>query len=634
MPKQRELRRFHVQAPLRDRERRGFKLVFRLGRKKKASALETREQQGTRTLPPSPPPSQPDPTRSTSSALVPIPKRHRRSGVWHWSLLWLSVFSLVGVTLAVGALFLTKLPPPVHCQSISPLSSDSDRLYCAQLAAESRNLDQLEAAIKLVQDWSPNHALYPEAQRLLKKWSEVLLQLAQQKVKQGDRSGAVTIASKIPISSPIYALSQAKMTTWKQELKQGQEITSKFKEALKAQNWQQAYQLITQLSQMNQEYGSSSHVDSLIKQLAVEKDAWQQLEEARNLAKTNQLAKLEEAIALAGKINPNSYARAEALREQSLWSRTLLQIAAGLFKNQDFDTVITVAQKIPVNTIHYAEAQDWIQLGRAAQSAKKDNILALLDAVAAVHQLNPKSPLQSLATKQATLWQSQLQDHAKLQVAGAIASFQQRTGLQMAIEQANRVAPGHSQRLRAQTLIAQWRKEIQQIEDRNKLGYAQQLAVPGTLEQLKAAVEIASQIQLGQPLRLDAQTAIAKWNRQIQTIEDQPILELAQTFGQRQDWIAAIATAGQIRVGRALYSEAQQAIALWQTQVQIAQDRPILEAATALAAQGRFDAAIATVSQISSDRALYGEAQTLKSLWTSQKPAIDNSVPSVILDHN
>jgi hypothetical protein len=510
------------------------------------------------------------------------------------------------------------------------LSSDSEHLYCAQLATESGKLEQLEAAIKLVQPWPPEHALYPEAQRLLRNWSEGILRLARQKIRQGDQAGAVTIASKIPVNSPLYPEVQSQITAWKQELKQSQEIISKFKEALKVQNWQQASLLVTQLSQINQERPNVLRVDSLIKHLASEKQAWQQLQEARDLAKSNELEQLGEAIALAGKVNPNSYVRPEALRDQSLWSRTLLQVAAGLFKNQDFDGVLNVAQKIPANTAQHREAQDWIQLGRAAQSAKKDNLLALVDALTAVRQIEPKSPLHSLATKQAALWQSQLQDQAQLQVAGAIASFKQQAGLQMAIEQATRIAPGRPKRIFAQTLIAQWRQEIQQIEDRKKLRQAEQLAVWGTLEQLKAAVEIASQIQLGQPLRIEAQTAIAKWNRQIQTMEDQPILELAQTFAQRQDWIAAIATAGQIRSDRALYSEAQQAIGSWQAQVQIVQDRPILEAATALAAQGRFDAAIATVSQISADRALYGEAQALKSTWTSQKAAISNQLQLAI----
>jgi hypothetical protein len=275
-----------------------------------------------------------------------------------------------------------------------------------------------------------------------------------------------------------------------------------------------------------------------MQELGAQKEAWEQLEEARELAKSNKLAQLEEAIALAAKVSPSSYVKAQAQVEQSRWIRTLLQIAAMLWKNKDFSGLIRVLERVPVNTSLYQEAQDWIRLGRAAEAAKKDNILALVDALAAVRQIEPKSPIHQLASQQATLWQSQLQDHAQLQLAQFAASFEQRAGLQIAIDKAQTVAPGHPRRLLAQTLIAQWRKQIQQIEDRSKLLNAQQLAEEETLEQLKAAVEMASNIQLGQPLRLEAQSAIAKWNRKIQTIEDKPILDLAQALAQRRDFIA------------------------------------------------------------------------------------------------
>ncbi|HEY9596192.1 MAG TPA: hypothetical protein V6D33_00800, partial [Cyanophyceae cyanobacterium] len=80
----------------------------------------------------------------------------------------------------------------------------------------------------------------------------------------------------------------------------------------------------------------------------------------------------------------------------------------------------------------------------------------------------------------------------------------------------------------------------------------------------------------------------------------------------------AISTAQQIRPDRALYTEAQKAIRGWVAQIQMAQDRPILEAAAALAAQGRFDAAIATASQITSERALYPQAQAAIANWTNK----------------
>ncbi len=608
MPK-RDLHRFHVHTPLPFRQRQGRKLVIRLVRDSKDSILEEREFL---------PVGRADDARPVHpSALVPTRKRPRNQ-FWNWSLLWLTVLSLLGGTLASGLLLLTKLPPPTNCQRISPLSPDSERLYCAQLAAESGKLEPLVTAIRLVQHWPREHPLYSEAQRLTQEWSKMILEIAQKQINQGDSSGAVKTLEQIPITSPLYPEAQAQIATWRQEWQQAEKIISQFKDALIIQNWSQASKLITALSQLNNKYWNNLRVDLLMKQLGAEKQAWQQLEEARDLAKSNQLDQLEKAIALAAKIAPNSYVKAQAQTELSKWSRTLLNISATRFDQQNFVGMVEVAQRIPINTALYQEAQDWIRLGRAAQTAKPDNLLSLVDALTAVRQISPKSPVHPKASNKATLWESQLQDTSQLLLAQLAASFEQRTTINYAIAQASLIAPTRPQRQQAQNLIAQWRKEIQEIQDRNTLSTAQNLAQSGTIDQLKAAVALASQIKLGQPLRLNAQNAIAKWTGQIQAIEDQPILDLAEALAQRRDLIAAISTAAQIRPGRTLYPEAQKVISQWVAQVQTAQDYPILEAAAALAAQGRFDAAIATAAQIPPQRALYSQAQAAIALWKSQ----------------
>ncbi len=608
------------------RKRPGRKLVIQLVRDTKESILE---ENGLLT------PDRDQEARLTNgSAPGSTRKRRRQSGFWRWSMLWLTVLSILGGTLAAGLLFLTRLPPPVDCPNISPLSTDSERLYCAQLAAQSGQLEQLVAAIRLVQHWPREHPLYSEAQRLLNEWSQMIVEIAQEKIDRGDQSGALTALEKIPVTSPLYPEARAQMATWQQEWQQAQEITSQFKDALVVQNWSQASKLITALSQINHKYWNVYRVDALLKQLSMEKEAWQQLEEARELAKSNQVEQLATAIALAGKVNPSSYIKAQAQTELSKWSRTLLDIAKTSFYSEDFANVVAVAERIPVNTALYQEAQDWLYLGRAAQTAKPDNLLALVDALAAVGQIDRQSPVHKPASSKATLWEKQLQDHLQLQLAQLAASFDQRTTLAYAIEQAKLVAPNRPQRQRAQTLIARWRKDIQEIEDRNTFKAAQQLASGGTIDQLKAAVAQASKIQLGQPLRLDAQSAIAKWNRQIQALEDQPILDLARALAERRDLMTAISTAGQIRPGRTLYPEAQKEIGEWVLEVQATQDRPILEAANALAAQGRFDVAIATAAQISPERALYQQAQAAIALWQSQLPTPPSPVQSTTTEEN
>ncbi|MEQ9550142.1 MAG: hypothetical protein RIM23_11050 [Coleofasciculus sp. G3-WIS-01] len=601
----RDLPRFHLHTSQPARPPRGHKLVIRLARGSKASSLAETGQSNVEV--------------ATDRHSNPARVRRQRE-FWQWSLLWLMIVSVIGSMVIGGILLLTKLPPPANCERISPLSTDSERIYCAQLAAQSGEFEQLLEAIAIVQYWSPNHSLYPQAQELLREWSEMVLQFARDTLNQGNYGDALNMAMQIPVSSPLYPEAQAQIATWKQERIQAQAIVSQFQDALKVQNWQQAAQLMTQLSRLNDPYWSVSRYDSLMKQLAAEKEAWTQLQEARDLAKSNQLSQIKLAIALAAKVDPNSYIKAQAQSDLSNWSRTLLQIAAARCQNQDYQGVIDIAQGIPINTSLYQEAQDWLRLGRAGKLVQQNTILAFIDALTAVRQLDAKSPVQKPAAAQAVQWEAQLQDRLQLSLAQMTASFEQRPLLQMAIEQATLITPTRPQRIRSQTYIAQWRKQIQQIDDRNTLRIAQQLAAGNTIDQLNAAVAQARKIELGQPLRIEAQSAIAKWNRQIETLEDQPILDLARAFAQRRDLIAAISTANQIRPGRMLYAESQAAIAQWVAQIQTAQDRPILEAAAALAAQGRFDAAIATAAQIPPERALYQQAQAAIAFWKSQFP--------------
>ncbi|NES19047.1 MAG: hypothetical protein F6K41_08975 [Symploca sp. SIO3E6] len=561
----------------------------------------------------------PPPVSQSNSTELTYQKNQGRQSLWQWSLLWLSILSLVGGAVASGLLLLTKLPPPINCQQISLLSPDGDRFHCAQLAADSGEAKDLVAAITLVKSWPKEHSLYPEAQRMMTEWSGAILQQGQKQINQGNQSEAVAIASQIPVTSPLYPEAQAAIASWQQEWQRSQETLGKFKDALKGQNWRQAFLLLNQLSRLNPDYWNLSRTDALVRQVSTEREAWEQLEEARTLAQSNRLPKLEEAIQKASKINPNSYIKAQAQVELSLWSRTLLRISAIELEQGNFAQAINIAQRIPINTSLYQEAQDWIRLSRASEAAQADNILGLIDALAGVRQINPKSPVYPTALTQGTLWESKLQDQTKLQFAQILSKFEQKVGHQVAIEQAALVELGSPQRLLAQTLIAQWRQEIWQIEDQQKLLRAQQLATGGTIEELRAAVAQASKIKQGRPLHSEAQKVIAQWHWQIKTLEDQPILDLAKTFAQRLDLVRAISTARQIRPGSAVYAEAQKVLAGWVTQLQIAEDSPILDAAVALADQGRLDAAIAIAGKISAERVLYEQAQKLKNTWIDQK---------------
>ncbi|MEO0708404.1 MAG: hypothetical protein AAF050_22455, partial [Cyanobacteria bacterium J06649_5] len=126
--------------------------------------------------------------------------------------------------------------------------------------------------------------------------------------------------------------------------------------------------------------------------------------------------------------------------------------------------------------------------------------------------------------------------------------------------QASKVAQGRALRIEGQTYIAEWEDRIEIIEDQPIMNAAQTLAAAGDLDE---AIVEAQKVAEGRALRADAQTAIKGWVEEIQTIEDQPILIRAENFAARGRLTDAIATAALIGPGRALSDEAEVSIAIW-----------------------------------------------------------------------
>ena len=144
----------------------------------------------------------------------------------------------------------------------------------------------------------------------------------------------------------------------------------------------------------------------------------------------------------------------------------------------------------------------------------------------------------------------------------------------------------------------------------------------GTIAVLLQAIREAGQVARGRALRVEAQTLIAEWLDQIEVIEDQPFLNEANTLASEGKLQEAIAAAEQVQPERALYGQAQTMIKDWTTTIQVAEDRPILDEATARAYEGELSNAIVIASQIAPGRALYNEAQNAIAIWDAEREYI------------
>jgi hypothetical protein len=189
------------------------------------------------------------------------------------------------------------------------------------------------------------------------------------------------------------------------------------------------------------------------------------------------------------------------------------------------------------------------------------------------------------------------------------------TGLEGGIVRLQSISADRPLYGKAQALMRRWQDEV---AGRSQLEWARQVALPGTIVDLQAAIIEAQQVSRSNPAWDDTEAQIGRWRGQIQTTEDRPILSLAQQQAQQGDLAGAIATARQIGSGRALYDEAQREVGQWRADLQRAEDSPLLAQARQLAAQGRLNEAVAVASRIGSGRALHDEAQSSIRGWRGQ----------------
>ncbi|GAB4386457.1 MAG: hypothetical protein Kow00121_53090 [Elainellaceae cyanobacterium] len=565
----------------------------------------------------------------------PDPQPPRRKS-WRW---WLMCFATLGVLSGMGSaalLWLVSLPPPTNCQETSQPLLDIEQLYCAQQSIQTGGLPELIAGLTLLQQWTPEDPLYAEAQNLAEEWSKQVLAIARSKARQSDLEGALEAISHIPATTPVYEEAQEFVAYWKEQWAEGEAIYAKAEEALKQQNWTLVSEYIAVLADFTNPFWNTTQANALAQQLGVEKQARQTLAKARQASEEGTPRQLGQAIRIAEEIPRDTHTWADATQMLKQWGFTLLSISVQRWQAGDLRGAEAALRTAP-ETSTLAELQDLIRFKNAFQLAvdsapspsptsswfpDHQQLWKMMEAIAALEAVPPDSTFYEQAQAVRQTWQAQFQDVIQLYYANVAADLGQHATLQLAIGQAQQISSDRPRRLQAQTLVAYWQEQVEQIEDQPYLDDAIELAQSETVNDLRSAIASASLIQPGRALRAEAQSWIGKWQNQIEVIEDRPHLDRARLLADEGNLSEAISAAATIQPGRALYAEAQSAIGDWQAQIirntQIAADHPILERARALATSGDLVSAIRVASQIAPGRALSGEAQAAIADWEYQ----------------
>ena len=547
-------------------------------------------------------------------------------------LIWLAILLSAGAVGLRAVSVMTANPPLPDCTQLATGASDSERLLCAQASVKSGSAKALIEAIELVEPWQPNHPQYEEASRLMNRWSKALLLELDRMVQRGEMRRAVAIAERIPQRVAIYPEVKSALATWDKEWNTGREVETRILNAIKAKDWVAARRNLQSLKILNSSYWVNRRHNQLRTKIDREQTARTQLQKARALAKTGDLAKLGEAFAIAREIDLKTTAWTEAKPDLDKWAKQVMQYSFQKWEEEDVDAAIKVIQLVPPDIALTAEAKDLLSFGHAQRLAEERSdqqlapsyaqIYSLVEAIEAVQQISPTSPFYQEAQERLGKWRQRLADTRKLHYANTLAQIGQRKTYELAIAQAQTITQERPQRVQAQTLVSHWQKEIQRQEDRPILTQAIRYASAGGKENLQKAIAQAGKVEQGRALRIEGQTYIAEWEDRIETIEDRPIFSKAEQMAEKGDLRDAIAQAQKIQKGRALYDDAQLAIKDWTEEVETIEDTPILVRAESYAARGSLSIAIDIASQIAPGRALYEEARTSIAIWDRERAYI------------
>ncbi|MGF1536840.1 MAG: hypothetical protein ACFB4J_10210 [Elainellaceae cyanobacterium] len=380
---------------------------------------------------------------------------------------------------------------------------------------------------------------------------------------------------------------------------------------------------------------------------------------------------LERALSIARRISRKWPAHAQVDEKTSAWrdiwatAERLFQETESALRQEEFKLAFALALDLSsVNNRYWQTVkqpqlsrlvevtrQEGEKLSEARYLARQNSLADLLKAIDLVSEIGEKSYLHAAARRTSNqFWQTALDmglealDYGDSQQALAVArrlpdtpEYKARSedlrelalavmqagkdtipDIENAIIQAKKIRPGRPLHYRADEFIRYWQADIQNLQ---QLAQAESIAARGGSENLRAAIAQAQLVSNNQPRAGQAQNAIDEWRSEIQRIEDRPLLNQAEDIaaqGDARSLETAIGRAQQISSDSILYDEASSAISRWQRQLDRITDAPLLERSRALAREGSYDEAIALLEGLDPDHGLYDQAQGQLEQWQQQ----------------
>ncbi|MCS6942404.1 MAG: hypothetical protein NZ901_07020 [Geminocystis sp.] len=494
-----------------------------------------------------------------------------------WKLSWQTLSVMLALTFGSIGFFATmvllRLPSHPNCSKIALwFSSATSRIYCAQLKAKKNTVEDLLEAIELLRVLSPEHPLRNEINRNIAQWSNDILELAEEKFQQGDLEKAIAIARKIPTDVISHGQVEEKIKGWRRIWEEGEKIVQQVEAHLQEAQWNQAFLTAVELLNLDNEYWQTVKYQELVKTINLAREESRKLDGAYLALRRGGLENLLKVIEIASTIPETSYSYKEASKLIQEAEEKIVAIGDEYINASDWDSLSELAAKIPEKSGLHSLAADWKLLASAGKNARLGTVSALELAMAEVSQIPSDSRLYPKIQNLIAIWDAIREDLSYLTEAEDLAKSGEVADLLAAITKAQAIDKDNPLYQKAQKKIKQWQEEIQLKEDRPILEEAKNIAQGNNIQALQTAIQRVSRISSERALYKEARALIRQWQRNIERLEDIPILQQAQALAESNRYQEAIQLASRITRGRALYRDAQRYIRRWRREISAQED--------------------------------------------------------------
>lgn len=335
--------------------------------------------------------------------------------------LWIALIMVLPLSVGAVGLWLLNQTDVSGCQSVrqSLTAPDSTRLYCAQTIAQRQSASDLLEAIQIADAIAFDHPLRSSGDRLIKRWSERVVELAEGMVAEGQLNDAIDLVDKLPIGTPIYDSAKSRVQDWQATWNEAEAIYNEAQTALEEDKPTVALAEARKLLQLKNQYWSTTRFQELVNQIQASR------EEKRKVAKNQKLDNKEAKIADSKPLTTDNLLDSWQ-KEQETEARSHLSRAKELATTGTLDNLrsaISQAELILSGTSSYPQAQQLVEqwtrqietledrpyLDRAAQLANKGDIVSLQSAISEANNIYFGRALYREAQGKIDQWTAQVQ---------------------------------------------------------------------------------------------------------------------------------------------------------------------------------------------------------------------------------